>query len=76
MLTEIKEAVAKGYCHPNNTMKVLDVDLCESITHEVEKVVRNELSAWQRFSSYCRSCALSGESNPQEFEEFCSRYYK
>lgn len=29
-----------------------------------------ELAMLQRFASYCRSCALSGESNPMEFETF------
>jgi len=30
----------------------------------------NELALWQRFASYCRCCAQSGESNPMDFEEF------
>lgn len=33
-------------------------------------VAENE--QWRRFASYCRSCALSGESNPQTFQEFCN----
>lgn len=35
---------------------------------EVE--LERRLSDYQRFASYCRSCALSGESDPQSFEDF------
>ncbi len=31
------------------------------------------LLMWQRFASYCRSCALSGEHDPDEFETFAAR---
>ena len=30
-----------------------------------------ELRKWQQYAAYCRSCALSGEADPQDFEEFC-----
>lgn len=30
----------------------------------------NELALWQRFASYCRSCAISGEHDPLDFEAF------
>lgn len=36
---------------------------------EVERL-RAELAKWQRFASYCRCCALCGESDPQTFEQF------
>ncbi len=29
------------------------------------------LPLWQSFAAYCRSCALSGECDPQDFHEFC-----
>lgn len=32
--------------------------------------MRKELALWQQFASYCRSCALSGESNPLDFDSF------
>ncbi len=35
-----------------------------------EICLENELKAWKKFAAYCRSCALSGESNPQDFKTF------
>lgn len=37
--------------------------------HELDES-KQELSAWQQFAGYCRSCALSGEHDPQSFEDF------
>jgi hypothetical protein len=28
------------------------------------------IGQWQRYAAYCRSCALSGESDPHTFEQF------
>ena len=33
--TQIRQALARGYCHPENEKKVLDPDLIEAMTHEV-----------------------------------------
>lgn len=35
-------------------------------------VPARELAMWQRFAWYCRSCALSGEHDPMDFETFCN----
>jgi hypothetical protein len=35
------------------------------VQHDVER-----LANWQRFASYCRSCAVSGESDPMDFCDF------
>lgn len=70
MLEQITEAVARGYCTPENSHKTMDVTLCSAIAREVNKAVSDELAKWQQFASYCRSCALSGESDPVEFEDF------
>lgn len=32
-----------------------------------------ELRLWQAYASYCRSCALSGEANPEDMETFALR---
>lgn len=32
--------------------------------------LESELAAWKKFASYLRSCALSGEDNPQDFKSF------
>lgn len=32
-----------------------------------------DIAMWQRFASYCRSCALSGEHDPMDFETFVAR---
>lgn len=32
-----------------------------------------DMKTWKRFASYCRSCALSGESNPLDFEQFVAK---
>ena len=32
--------------------------------------VVKQLAQYQQFAAYCRSCALSGESDPQTFEQF------
>lgn len=37
-------------------------------TLAVDAAVR--LEQWQQFAGYCRLCALSGEADPQTFEEF------
>lgn len=29
-----------------------------------------DISTWQRFAGYCRSCALSGEHDPMDLEAF------
>jgi hypothetical protein len=33
-----------------------------------------EVSLWQRFASYCRCCAQSGENDPDDFGTFKRRY--
>lgn len=33
-----------------------------------------ELANWQRYAAYLRSCAFSGECNPDEFDRFQERY--
>jgi hypothetical protein len=42
---EIREAVARGWCHPANRHKVMDVDLAEAIVAEVEKALGYRASA-------------------------------
>jgi hypothetical protein len=42
---EIREAVARGWCHPANEHKVMDVDLAEAIIAEVEKALGCRVSA-------------------------------
>lgn len=36
---QIAQAVARGWCHPSNTGKALDVELATAIAREVQKVV-------------------------------------
>lgn len=35
-------AIARGYCHPKNSSKVLDVDLCTAIAQEIVDLLKNE----------------------------------
>lgn len=35
-----------------------------------------ELAGWQRYASYCRSCALSGEHGVLEYHEFMKKTVK
>jgi hypothetical protein len=35
---QVRQAIARGYCHPKNEHKELDSDLLEAIEHEVVKV--------------------------------------
>jgi hypothetical protein len=42
-------------------------------TDLVEKL-KTELLMWQKFASYCRCCAQSGENTPDNFEAFKLRY--
>lgn len=37
---------------------------------ELAEGVVKQLAQYQQFAAYCRSCALSGESDPQTFEQF------
>ena len=41
----------------------------EILQGEVRRL-RVELGQWQQFAAYCRSCALSGEHDPQDFQDF------
>lgn len=38
-ISEIRGAVARGWCHEGNTHKVMDTDLAEAISQEVNKLV-------------------------------------
>ena len=38
--TKILEAVARGWCHPNNRAKEMDSDLAMAITDEVMQALR------------------------------------
>lgn len=42
-LQQIREAVARGWCHPVNEKKVMDVDLAEAISQEVYKELNKTL---------------------------------
>ena len=39
MKTEIREALARGYCTERNGKKILDPDLIEDMAVEIEKIV-------------------------------------
>lgn len=36
---EISQAVARGWCHPSNSAKTMDLDLVRAITQEVLSVI-------------------------------------
>lgn len=38
--TQIKEAVARGYCHPKNCEKIVDPDLLKAIVAEIMKSIQ------------------------------------
>ena len=40
---ELLGAIARGYCHPENSSKVLDPDLCKSICSEIEALDNKEM---------------------------------
>ena len=35
-------AIARGYCHPKNSSKVFDVDLCVAIAQEIVDLLKSE----------------------------------
>ena len=39
---QIRGAVARGWCHPKNSSKEMDVDLAEAIAQEIIKLFKNE----------------------------------
>ena len=39
---------------------------------ELQQRQSMQLANWQRFASYCRSCALSGEHDPMDFATFAN----
>jgi hypothetical protein len=43
--TAIREAVARGWCHPANQHKAMDPDLAEAIVAEVKMAVGTQISA-------------------------------
>lgn len=42
LLTQIRQAVARGYCHEKNTHKELDSDLLDAIAEEVVKAITSK----------------------------------
>jgi hypothetical protein len=49
MEEEILEAVARGWCYPENGHKVMDSDLAEAIAKEVLKVLRKKYTHSQKY---------------------------
>lgn len=41
-MSEIRGAVARGWCHPKNSHKVMDGDLAEAISEEIRELLRVE----------------------------------
>ena len=44
---EIRESVARGWCHPKNEKKDMDPDLAEAI---VEEVYQGQIDSWNKKS--------------------------
>ena len=44
-LNDLREAAARGYCHPENSHKELDADLLNAICEEVMKITKTEEAA-------------------------------
>ena len=42
-IQEIMEAVARGWCHPKNENKIVDVDLAEAIRDEINELRRSDI---------------------------------
>jgi hypothetical protein len=59
-LTEIREAVARGWCAPANSKKVMDVDLASAIADEVWAEVEPALA---------RTCLAEAEARCEEERE-------
>jgi hypothetical protein len=38
---ELLGAIARGYCHPVNSSKILDPDLCSAIAEEMQNLLQN-----------------------------------
>lgn len=51
-LEELRRAVARGWCSPNNSSKIMDVDLAEAITQEVAKAIGLKANVYCRWSIY------------------------
>lgn len=47
-IEEIRSAVARGWCHEKNARKVMDPDLAEAISHEIEELVCRKIVARSR----------------------------
>jgi hypothetical protein len=41
-LTEIRQAVARGWTYPANSKKVMDTELAESISKEIQKLLESK----------------------------------
>jgi hypothetical protein len=50
-MAEIRGAVARGWCHPANSSKVMDIDLAEAISQEVYKLIERHYRAAQTAES-------------------------
>jgi hypothetical protein len=70
----LQVALAAERAKADETLKRMNA-YCDERAAELVSL-RSKLDAaeaWQRFANYCRSCAISGESNPDSFEDFCAR---
>jgi hypothetical protein len=43
METQVRQALARGYCHPENSSKELDAKLIEAMAQEVVKTLTSEV---------------------------------
>lgn len=45
---QVRQALARGYCHPANSHKEMDVDLVEAMTAEIVKCLTPEVTPGHR----------------------------
>ena len=51
---EILEAVARGYCHPENASKTLDPELCQAIHDEIVDLLFHKRTS-PEYYEFCRA---------------------
>ncbi len=75
-LSELRGAIARGWCYPQNQTKVMDVDLATAITIEVAKLVCPMLQKYNVALKLANSMLLSGERHTEQSKKIVNEALK
>lgn len=74
METQIRQALARGYCSPENEQKVLDPDLIEAMTRELLELFTP--GAGRSDTMECMTCHQTKHVNDFATPDYCNDCFK